>query len=188
MNFSAAVSDYEISESVDVVCTLMVAVGSSVNPVLYGWLDMSFRAAFKRLLAPIFKNLRASRKLPKIRDALLHVPWSMAFYLQNSHLSVYGDIVVVRNMGCDNGGYDDGGDDGGGNGDDGGRNGGDGGGNDDKYGCSDGAANDGCVGASGENIVIPFHDGDNGAHAVLYSDSACVAGVIFSRGRRVSTL
>jgi hypothetical protein len=173
VNFSAAVSDYEISESVDVVCTLLVAVGSSVNPILYGWLDMSFRAAFKRLLAPIFKRLRASRKLPKIRDGLQHVPWPMAFYLKNSHLSVYGNIVVVRNMGCDNGGYDDGGDDGGGNGDDGDGNG-------DKY------ANDRCVGASGENIVMPFHDCDNGAHAVLYSDSACVAGVIFPRVRRMS--
>ncbi len=81
MNFSAAVLDFQISESVDVVCTLMVAVGSSVNPVLYGWLDMSFRTAFKRLLGPIF-NHRFLRTVPRIRDALDPFPFNMPFYIE----------------------------------------------------------------------------------------------------------
>ena len=68
---------YEIPESVDVVCTLLVAVGSCINPMIYGWLDISFRSAFKRLLGPIF-NPRVLRAVPRIRDGLHPLP----FYIQ----------------------------------------------------------------------------------------------------------
>ena len=79
VNFTAAVLDFNIPESADIVCTLMVAVGSCVNPIIYGWLDGSFRAAFKRLLSPILQ-FRASRSLLTPRSAL-H-PRPIPYYIQ----------------------------------------------------------------------------------------------------------
>ena len=81
VNFTAALFDYEIPRSVDVFCTLLVAVGSSVNPILYGWLDMAFRSAFKRLLTPIFHPC-VLRRVPRIRNGLHPLPGNMPFYIQ----------------------------------------------------------------------------------------------------------
>ena len=79
VNFTAAVLDFNISESADIACCLMVAVNSCVNPVIYGWLDGSFRAAFKKLLAPILQ-IRASRTAPTLRNAF-H-PQQVPYYVQ----------------------------------------------------------------------------------------------------------
>ena len=93
MNFTAAVFDYEIPQSVDILCTLLVAVASAVNPILYGWLDMAFRSAFKRLLAPVF-NTRASRELTGVRHANQRIAWSIP------------DIETIRNVARDEGNDD----------------------------------------------------------------------------------
>ena len=81
VNLTAAISNYEIPESVDILCTLMVSVGSAINPILYGWFDISFRSAFKRLLRPILKP-RSLRPVPRVSDALQPHPRSLPFYIQ----------------------------------------------------------------------------------------------------------
>ena len=57
VNFGSALFNYRIPHPLDVVSTLLVGCGACVNPFFYAWLDSSFRAAFKRILYPIFGRI-----------------------------------------------------------------------------------------------------------------------------------
>ena len=169
VNFTAAVFEYEIPQSVDVLCTLLVAMASAVNPILYGWLDMAFRSAFKRILAPIFST-PASKEVTGVRHVNQLKAWSMP------------NIKAIRNVarggGNDDGaagngidGHDDGNDNGVDNvgaddGDDGYDAGNDAGnGTEDSYGDDKGGIDDN-DGRSRGGVIMVLPMFDDGIHAV----------------------